>query len=1053
MPPFFDMGSTPSIVVVHSSNIQEDREALMAIFPDRFQVEKSPSVAAEYLHLEDQLTLVLISCGHAKGTYSAVVMEEGDVRRACERATLYGVTTTENVVSGFVVAKLSLPGGSTLLISTSESWKSEESRNATIMSVLEPSNNIVLPNEQREDFSLPRRTSKRRNSSVLQRSSTMPEMTDPSTASMNNSRCRLFPTLDVRVLSREQKFESFTLNSQSAVPIETECFVGKLVLVMRPTNPEDDPYWNERIFSKKKRRVIMQLQGKLKYKPKGELYAGMEISDPMRLGLLANGMCNILLKMSQKFNPQIHYSFGDDKERPHICFPASTFFEQLLITPPGETPPPLGVEFEESPQSVQLRKAYKSKIDWNTEDTYSFAFHSMYLDFPTWSVVRLPMGRDLSLQTFWGNSSASVVLYEVNDSYKQHLTSTNTYLAAVQMVYVGKGSDEGYAEVDRSSDTEGSEERFVEVDIDNGSISTCGDGSFQALMHEDPDDEELEFFDTFQSQSLLPEVLESVAIEVSPASSHATVMRAIDNCCPCVIDMIGKRGKYTHVYAFTGRKKPLFRTFEHTQELLGDRHLAEVNEAVFPHRLSQLETSRRKIGLRYAEALLGKSSPAKMNQFQTFQSFFDKQFLRRDSFLSKGNVKSRMVARATSDRHWVEECGVISESAIEFYGLDKAKPHFRISLSSVVKATPLPEDDRPLLPGYHFLSIQTFGRSTCLMVPSEDDLKSWLDAIGHHRPSQGSFAQAMNSFTNHLIDVDEPTAEFLQRSSMWECHKRQLLNCRKFSFRFPHETSPQTTLALAEAALRKVTSLEPKGSNDSDLIAFLDCAAALKEADPHSLNETERFAFFLNIYHIMIMHSYLVLGPPDSSLKWPSYFNNVSYQCGDDIFSLAELEHNIIRAEMSYPSQFLSRFVVPKSQYRFALTKPDLRINFALNCGSLSIPTNSVPIYTPTKLEEQLDNVTRAFLGGTVSVKPKGARDATITLPRVCQWFADDFGDGSTSDILKAVEPFLDADQQKCLSRLWNERKQSYDLGIFSVKYHAYIFECRFLVLESDTKS
>jgi hypothetical protein len=58
---------------------------------------------------------------------------------------------------------------------------------------------------------------------------------------------------------------------------------------MRPNNPQDDPYWNDKIFSKKKRRVVMQLQGKLKYKPKGVVYAGMEVSDPMKLGLLASG--------------------------------------------------------------------------------------------------------------------------------------------------------------------------------------------------------------------------------------------------------------------------------------------------------------------------------------------------------------------------------------------------------------------------------------------------------------------------------------------------------------------------------------------------------------------------------------------------------------------------------------------------------------------------------------------------------------------------------------------------------------------------------------------
>jgi hypothetical protein len=287
---------------------------------------------------------------------------------------------------------------------------------------------------------------------------------------------------------------------------------------------------------------------------------------------------------------------------------------------------------------------------------------------------------------------------------------------------------------------------------------------------------------------------------------------------------------------------------------------------------------------------------------------------------------------------------------------------------------------------------------------------------------------------------------------MWDCSKRKLLNARKFSFRTPAKTDPESTMALAEMALRKAAALDPKGSKDTDLIQFLDCASALKKAGAHALNEDQRLAFFLNVYHVMIMHAFVVLGPPDSSLKWLTYFNTTAYQCADDIFSISELEHNIIRAEMSFPSQLLSRFVVPKSRYQFALTKKDIRIGFALNCGSLSIPRSTVPIYRPDKLDKQLDNTTRSFLAEAVSIKPKGSRDASVVLPRVCQWFADDFGDGSAADIVKAIEPYLGPDQKSCLQRLWNDRKQTYDLGIFNLKYSTYSFECRFLTLEQATE-
>jgi hypothetical protein len=284
---------------------------------------------------------------------------------------------------------------------------------------------------------------------------------------------------------------------------------------------------------------------------------------------------------------------------------------------------------------------------------------------------------------------------------------------------------------------------------------------------------------------------------------------------------------------------------------------------------------------------------------------------------------------------------------------------------------------------------------------------------------------------------------------MWDCQKRRILNCRKFSFQTRKSTTPQETLDLAERALSKVMALQPKGPDDADLRDFLDCAACLKDADAHTLNEEQRLAFFLNVYHIFIMHAYIVLSPPNSSLEWVSYFTTIAYQCSDDIFSLAELEHNIIRAEMSYPSQFLSRFILPKSHYLFALTRGDFRINFALNPGSLSMPSSSVPLYNAETIDRQLDNVTRGFIEEAVSVKVKGSKDVNIVLPRLFQWFGEDFGsNGTANDALVKIEPYLTEEQRNSLRLIWNGKKKCYDIGIFSLKYLNYNYECRFLTLE-----
>lgn len=60
-----------------------------------------------------------------------------------------------------------------------------------------------------------------------------------------------FPTLQVSLNDT-----NFPLNAPAPVPVENDLFKGKVLLLLRPIDPaKDDPYWNERIWSKRKRRV------------------------------------------------------------------------------------------------------------------------------------------------------------------------------------------------------------------------------------------------------------------------------------------------------------------------------------------------------------------------------------------------------------------------------------------------------------------------------------------------------------------------------------------------------------------------------------------------------------------------------------------------------------------------------------------------------------------------------------------------------------------------------------------------------------------------------
>ena len=607
----------------------------------------------------------------------------------------------EVTVSNSSVIKFTLPGGCCVVVATRKSWQDisircritefmieipSSSGNSDATSSTSEQENISTTNRSKRSGFLSLTPSGGRGkskvqldqsstisdmSSSMRRSTSLPTLIPPLVTTTNTttnigSQSRIFPSLRTQVLSLENEYCPFPLNSQTPIPVETDLFVGQLLLVMRPNDPpKDDPFWNERIFAKKKRRVVMQLQGKLKYTPSGTLMAGMEISDPMNLGLIASGLCNIILKMVKSFNPAINYSFGSDEERAHICFPASTFFERLVVTPPDETPPDIMEEFEEPADLVKKRKAYKTKIDWNTEDTYSMSFHSMYIDFPSWSVVKLPVGRDVALQTFWGDSTASVVFYEVPDDEvgKQQLISTNRYILGVEFKFLGM---DAAPLDDRASDadTEWSEDQFVESEV--GSVSTITDKGLMPPLEEAVEESDLEFFDALQSQAMLPdEDITETTIDLTPTSPHNTVLEVIDEFCPCWIEMFSKRGKYTTVYAFQSKRRPdrpLFRTVEMAEEAFGRPDLIEVDDR-FSHRLSTEEKTRRILGLKLAEAHVEKGKREKLNLFGKVMTRFDTKFLSPQEVSTEkvSGLKSAFVARGLSDRHWIEERIVLTK--------------------------------------------------------------------------------------------------------------------------------------------------------------------------------------------------------------------------------------------------------------------------------------------------------------------------------------------------------------------------------------------------------
>jgi len=290
------------------------------------------------------------------------------------------------------------------------------------------------------------------------------------------------------------------------------------------------------------------------------------------------------------------------------------------------------------------------------------------------------------------------------------------------------------------------------------------------------------------------------------------------------------------------------------------------------------------------------------------------------------------------------------------------------------------------------------------------------------------------------------------KSGRWRpAGRRLILNARKFLFdevekplkqiggsdinTFP-ESSEQSTFhqlndepywKFAERLLQSVFRLELGGPTDADgvfpgreaIINFLDETVKLKLINLQkdvNFSSPEALCFFTNIYHTLLMHARLVLGPPGNQ-DWAAFFENVCYEIGSDVFSLCELEHCVLGGRLARPhSGARSLAAVPPpsdDHYLYALPTADRRMRFLINCGSISIlPT--IYLMTPSSMHNSLNEASIAFFESSMIVDTKRR---TVTLPKICDIFRSDFGEDALA-VLRHILRYLNRDNWEKVSLL-----------------------------------
>ncbi len=151
-----------------------------------------------------------------------------------------------------------------------------------------------------------------------------------------------------------------------------------------------------------------------------------------------------------------------------------------------------------------------------------------------------------------------------------------------------------------------------------------------------------------------------------------------------------------------------------------------------------------------------------------------------------------------------------------------------------------------------------------------------------------------------------------------------------------------------------------------------------KNEPSESWSVQELLAYYINLYNAgtvkLILENYPVKSIKDISRPWGKSIISI----GDKMISLNEIEHGILR-KMNEP-----------------------RIHFALNCASISCPKLLNEAFTASKINEQLELVTKEFINSDKN----NLSASNIEISSLFDWYRKDFKVNGKTDVIAFINQY-----------------------------------------------
>lgn len=157
----------------------------------------------------------------------------------------------------------------------------------------------------------------------------------------------------------------------------------------------------------------------------------------------------------------------------------------------------------------------------------------------------------------------------------------------------------------------------------------------------------------------------------------------------------------------------------------------------------------------------------------------------------------------------------------------------------------------------------------------------------------------------------------------------------------------------------------------------------LEKTDSSKLSRNEQFAFYINAYNAWTIKLILSGYPGVKSIKelgsiFKSPWKKRLARIDGDVVTLDHIEHDILRPKYKDP-----------------------RVHFAINCASKGCPPLRSEPYRGDILDQQLDEMARAFINDPKRNRLEGK---TLYVSRIFKWFKEDFDDDIAGFFLKYAQ-------------------------------------------------